>query len=190
MQFCSHFVSFGTYCMCACICRPTLCWIRITCKPRGHSVQKTLWGHAANTGSKTSLLVLLMAPYFIQIFGNMNGSIFEIFQIWPKISSNLRKFQKKKKKGGGVILVKIWPEIELIGIYEWATFSLKIGKCMGPVSNYQQHVPTKTKLELKTHVDVSANLKSYTMQQLLLLCFSLGPELTLHVHLYVCVYIC
>ena len=33
-------------------------------------------------------------------------------------------------------------------VYEWVTFSWKVGICMGPISNSQQHIPIKIKLEL------------------------------------------
>ena len=32
-------------------------------------------------------------------------------------------------------------------IHEWVTFSWQIGMCMGPLSNSQRHIPTKTKPE-------------------------------------------
>ena len=44
-------------------------------------------------------------------------------------------------------LVKSWPQIGRL-VYERVTFSCKVGICMGPISNSQRHVPTKTKLEL------------------------------------------
>ena len=33
-------------------------------------------------------------------------------------------------------------------VYDWVTFSLKFGTYMGPISDFQQHVPTKIKLML------------------------------------------
>ena len=59
-----------------------------------------------------------------------------------QVGLNLRKFEKKSGN-----LVKIWPKIGRL-VYECVTFSCKVGICMGPISNSQRHVPTKTKLEL------------------------------------------
>ena len=51
--------------------------------------------------------------------------------IWAKIGSNLRTFWKNR-----VILIKIWPKNGPIAlVYEWVTFSWKIGIYMGLLSN-------------------------------------------------------
>ena len=65
----------------------------------------------------------------------MNGSIFQNFpKFEPKIGSNLRIFLKKS-----AILLKILgkfgPKLGRL-VYKWVTFSLKIGICMGLLSNF------------------------------------------------------
>ena len=73
-------------------------------------------------------------------FGIWMDWFFKIF--WNLIGSNLRKFWKNP-----VILLKIWPKIEQIGIYKWVTFSWKIGICMSLLQILRWHISTKTKLE-------------------------------------------
>ena len=63
-------------------------------------------------------------------------------QIWAKIGSNLRKFWKKL-----VILFKIWPKIELIGIWMGLLFLEKLVFVWVYVQILWRHIPTKTKLE-------------------------------------------
>ena len=92
-------------------------------------------------------------------------------QIWAKIGSNLRKLEKNQ-----VILSNFCPKSSQL-VYEWVTFSSKIGICVGnfvkllpkitqaswcmngslfpskigicvgPLSKSQQHIPTKTNVE-------------------------------------------
>ena len=75
-----------------------------------------------------------------QPLGNMNDPLKnakfgiwmgEFFNILPNLSSNLRKFWEKKNQ---VILLKIGPQLGHL-VYEWVTFSWKIGICMGLLSN-------------------------------------------------------
>ena len=81
-------------------------------KSRGYSVQKNLRECAANMGSKSASWFmndpLLNAKRKKKWY--MNGSIFKNFQ----------KFEPSLKNR--VILVKIWPKIQQIGINEWVTF--------------------------------------------------------------------
>ena len=69
-------------------------------------------------------------PLIICKIWYMNGLIFKFFD---KIDP---------------ILVKIWPKLDPL-VNEWITFLhyMKIGICMGPLSNSQWHILTKTKLE-------------------------------------------
>ena len=105
----------------------------------GYSVQKTLWKHAANMGSKISLLVYEWPLIKCRIW-YMNGSIFQTFpKFQPKLAQIFKKFGKIRQ-----FCSKFGPKLGWV-VYEWVTFSCKIGICMGLLS--QWHIPTKTKLE-------------------------------------------
>ena len=89
-------------------------------------------------GSKISLLVYEW-PLIKCKIGYMNGSI---FQNLAKIGSNLRKFWKKS-----VILFKIWPKIEPIGIWMGYFFLEKLVFVWVYFQIPWRHIPTKNKLE-------------------------------------------
>ena len=87
----------------------------------GYSVQKTLRGRAANMGSKISLL-LYECPLKKCRIWYMNGSIFQNF---PKFEPKLGRL-----------------------VYEWVTFSWKIGICMGLLSNFAAAPPYQNQTQV------------------------------------------
>ena len=91
----------------------------------GYSVQKTLRGCAANTGSKISLWVYDWHLVKMQnlVYEWVNFSKFS--QIWAKIEKILEKIGPFCSKFG---LKLAWL------VYEWVTFSWKIGICMSLLS--------------------------------------------------------
>ena len=103
--------------------------IQVQVSREGYSVQNTLRGCATTMGNNISLLVYEWPLIKCKIW-YMNGSIFSKFsQIWAQTGSNLRKCWKNQ-----VILLKIWPKIEQIGIW-MGHFFLKIVICMELLSN-------------------------------------------------------
>ena len=104
---------------------------------RGYSVQKILWECAAIMGSKISLFVYEW-PLIKCTIWYMNGLI---FKICPNLSQNiLGNFGKNRW-----FCSKFGPQLDWL-VYEWVTFSWKIGICMGLLQILWRHIPTKTKL--------------------------------------------
>ena len=108
---------------------------------RGYSVQKTLRECATNMGSKIRPLGIWMTPYKMQnlVCEWVNFSTFS-----QNLSQNWLKFKEILEKSGDFA----WNVAKKLSrlVYEWVTFSWKIGICMDLLSK-RWHIPTKTKLE-------------------------------------------
>ena len=97
-----------------------------------YSVQNTLRACAANMGSKISLLLLVYKwPLIKCIIWYMNGTI---FQNSPKFEP---KFVQIKENFGKIKWFSSYfgPKMGHL-VYEWTTFSWKIGICIGLLSNF------------------------------------------------------
>ena len=86
-------------------------------------------GTCCKHGKQNQPLGIWVTPYKMQNFVYEWVDFSKKHQIWDKIGLNLRKFWKN-----WVILLKIWPEIGLIGSWMGSS-SWKISICMGLLSN-------------------------------------------------------
>ena len=82
----------------------------------------------------------------------MNGSIFQIF---PNLSQNWLKFNKIYEKLGD--FAQYLPKLVRL-VYEWVTFSWKIGICIGLLSNYAAAHPYQNQTWVPPRVEHPQNL--------------------------------